>query len=120
MHMGKRTALLVATMGALVIGGAGGADAADSGPGHRPSRLGGGVQRNRCNTNSVDRHDRVTAESETTNETNCVNYSESGVTGTEEPLPDALRRRARHGRPVAPGPRSPTGPTASTSASRAA
>ncbi|EFL24368.1 hypothetical protein SSOG_04082 [Streptomyces himastatinicus ATCC 53653] len=75
MHMRKRTALLVASMGALLIGGAGGADAATPGPGLND----GGAQRNRCDTSSVIGGVQLTA-SDTTTETNCLNSAESGVT----------------------------------------
>jgi hypothetical protein len=69
-------------MGALVIGGAGAgaADAADSGTGPSTLPLGGGVQQNRCDTSSLIGTIEITGGGEdVTNETNCVNYSESGV-----------------------------------------
>lgn len=79
MRMRKRTALLVAAMGALVIGGAGTAEATDSSAGHRTLPGSGGVQQNRCDTNSLVGPIQVTAGEDITNETNCVNYSESGA-----------------------------------------
>ncbi|MBW8091210.1 hypothetical protein IGW14_25315 [Streptomyces hygroscopicus subsp. hygroscopicus] len=80
MHMRKRTALLVAAVGALLVGGAGGADATDPGPG-RAIGGNGGTQSNRCTTSSVIGTITVAAgPAEFSNETNCVNTAESGVT----------------------------------------
>ncbi|GAA3361811.1 hypothetical protein GCM10017744_050010 [Streptomyces antimycoticus] len=75
MHMRKRTALLVAAMGTLLIGGAGSADAAAPSSGLD----GGGAQRNRCNTSSVTGGVTL-ATSDITTETDCINSADSGVT----------------------------------------
>ncbi|MBB4783758.1 hypothetical protein [Streptomyces rapamycinicus] len=83
MHMRNRTALLAATVGALLIGGAGGADAIDPGP-SRAAGANGGTQSNRCTTSSVIGTVTVAAgPTEISNETNCVNSAESGVTTQE-------------------------------------
>ncbi|AEM80333.1 hypothetical protein Strvi_0556 [Streptomyces violaceusniger Tu 4113] len=79
MHMRKRSALLVAAVGALLIGGAGGADAADPGP-SRAAGANGGTQSNRCTTSSVVGTITVAAgPTELSNQTDCVNTAESGV-----------------------------------------
>ncbi|MBA6439582.1 hypothetical protein H3T12_35100 [Streptomyces sp. GMR22] len=79
MHMRKRTALLVTAVGALLISGTGGADAADPGPGLVAGAK-GGSQSNRCDTSSAIGPITVAATpTETNNETDCVNYAESGV-----------------------------------------
>ncbi|MEE4594104.1 hypothetical protein V2J94_19780 [Streptomyces sp. DSM 41524] len=83
MHKRKRTALLAATVGALLIGGAGGADAAESGPSHSAG-ANGGTQSNRCTTSSVIGTITVAAgPTEISNQTDCVNTAESGVTTQE-------------------------------------
>ncbi|MBP8538938.1 hypothetical protein [Streptomyces sp. MK37H] len=77
MHMRKRTALLVAAVGTLLISGTGGADAADPGP---VAGANGGSQSNRCDTSSAIGPVTVAATpTKTNNETDCVNYAESGV-----------------------------------------
>lgn len=79
MHMRKRTALLVTAVGALLISGTGGADAADPGPG-LVAGANGGSQSNRCDTSSAIGPVTVAASpTEISNETDCVNYAESGV-----------------------------------------
>ncbi|MBI0299839.1 hypothetical protein JBE04_36610 [Streptomyces sp. PRKS01-29] len=83
MHMRKRTALLAATVGALLIGGAGGADAAGPGP-SRSAGDNGGTQSNRCTTSSVIGTVTVAAgPTQISNQTDCVNIAESGVTTQE-------------------------------------
>ncbi len=83
MHKRKRTALLAATVGALLIGGAGGADAAEPGP-SRSAGANGGTQSNRCTTSSVIGTITVAAgPTEISNQTDCVNTAESGVTTQE-------------------------------------
>ncbi len=78
MHMRKRTALLVAAMGVLLVGGAGGADAADK-PARQALPGDGGSQKNRCDTSSVIGGINLVTSSDASTETNCVNYAESGV-----------------------------------------
>ena len=78
MHTRKRTAILVATVGALLIGGTAGAEAAEGDPSHRSAPNDGGRQTNRCDTSSVIGGVTL-AVSDIKTETNCVNYSESGV-----------------------------------------
>ncbi|NEW74729.1 hypothetical protein G4H13_31265 [Streptomyces rapamycinicus] len=83
MHMRKRSALLAATVGALLIGGAGGADATDPGS-SRAAGTNGGTQSNHCTTSSVIGTVTVAAgPTEISNETNCVNTAKSGVTSQE-------------------------------------
>ncbi|OPF70395.1 hypothetical protein VT50_0236670 [Streptomyces antioxidans] len=83
MHMRKRTALLAATVGALLIGGAGGAEATGPDP-SRSADANGGKQSNHCTTSSVIGDITVAAgPTEISNETNCVNSAESGVTSQE-------------------------------------
>ncbi|KUL46852.1 MULTISPECIES: hypothetical protein [Streptomyces violaceusniger group] len=78
MHMRKQTALLVAAVGTLLISGTGGA-AADPGPGP-VAGANGGSQSNRCDTSSAIGPVTVSATpTEINNETDCVNYAESGV-----------------------------------------
>ncbi|MGW3567259.1 hypothetical protein ACWDSL_25925 [Streptomyces sp. NPDC000941] len=87
MHRRKRTALLLAAVGALAIGGAGSAGATDHDSGAQPasgSQDGGqgGSQKNRCDTNSVLGPINIVGLAPTgdlSTETNCVNYTESGV-----------------------------------------
>ncbi|MFJ4636305.1 hypothetical protein ACIP69_11775 [Streptomyces hygroscopicus] len=79
MHMRKRTALLVTAVGALLISGTAGADAADPDRG-LVSGANGGSQSNRCDTSSAIGPITVAATpTEISNETNCLNYAESGV-----------------------------------------
>ncbi|MGY0059656.1 hypothetical protein ACWY4P_24395 [Streptomyces sp. LZ34] len=84
MHRRKRTALLLAAVGALAIGGAGSAGATENGSGTQYAPGGqGGSQKNRCDTNSTIGPITIVGLAPTgdiSTETNCVNYSESGVT----------------------------------------
>ncbi|MEU9793785.1 hypothetical protein AB0E27_24685 [Streptomyces sparsogenes] len=82
MHRRKRTALLLAAVGALTIGGAGSAGAADNDSGTKSAPGGTGSQKNHCDTNSAIGPIRIVGLAPTgdiTTETNCLNYSESGV-----------------------------------------
>jgi hypothetical protein len=82
MHGRKRTALLLAAVGALTIGGAGSAGATDNGSGTKSVPGGQGSQKNQCDTTSTIGPIRIVGlapAGDITTETNCVNYSESGV-----------------------------------------